>query len=152
MSIPDTNLPIFFQQYTVTPLLGSGVTVVFSTVSANPSNQALSRVWSFNSQLKVDRPLSTISLLYDFSAVQAQGYNVTFEGSVNGTLTIGKEKEAYNATRYVSYTFDSTQKTVLLTIRLPHTQYSFRQVPPREVWFSFTIDDSSFPPCSKASC
>jgi hypothetical protein len=142
-TIPDTNLPIFFSRYTIVPLFGSDVHVLFSTVSANPSNIPRSRVWSFVSQLSLPYvEKDTITLLYDFSCVQDEGYRASFEGHVYGTLSFGKQ--VYNATRYVRYTFDTYEKTLTLFLTIPDGLCGCLDTTNRILlWFDLTINDQS---------
>jgi len=81
MNIPDNNLPIYFQKYSIRS--SPDTSVLFSTLSANPSNVLGSRVWNFVfTAIILDPDSSEYVYDFDLKGVDDEGYQVSFEGGV----------------------------------------------------------------------
>ena len=91
-TIPDNNLPVYFQKYKVEILdskdnktkTGS---ITYTTVGAIPSNLKNERVWVFNLTGTLKPNVDKYYIVYDFSEVESS-FKVKFKDFVSGTITI----------------------------------------------------------------
>ena len=109
--VPDSNLSICLQNYTLTDNDGS---VQWSTVSAIPSNEPGKRVWNFNVSGKLTKKSVKHVLIGNFENVNSFGYTISFEGPLQGTIVIrGKVLDASN---YITYNYDQNKKEMTFEI------------------------------------
>jgi hypothetical protein len=79
-SIPENNLPIYFQKYTVAFIPSDTDTVAWSLISANPSNTFYYRVWSFQlSGTFAYTSRQTYVIEYNLDHVQTDGYVISLQ-------------------------------------------------------------------------
>jgi len=131
MSIEPTNLPIYFQKFTVV-LDPPTSSLDYTLISALPTNSPLNRLWNF--VFRGTMTASPLVFVIDFSNVEPDDYFITFEGRLSGTLEMyGK---VYSAGCYLSYAFDPVQKTVVLRMTNPRSEEPF---PDKGNAFSFQI-------------
>ena len=133
-AIPDTNLPIYFQDFSVVVSDGE---VHYTTVGLIPSNRALKRVASLVLQGNL-RPSSSCkyTVILDFSNVAAVG-SVVLEGPLSGYVTIGR-CGIKDAARCMSYDASrlATERILVLVLRA-------RVVDDMPFYISITINDTS---------
>ena len=126
MVIPAKNLPLYFQNYTVSTS-STDLSVLYSTVAANPSHHRRKRVWNFVLTLQTNDNTdctSSFSIVYDFhEATPPDSIVMNFEAFPYpaGTFGISGSRELYNAEKYISYAYDPNEKTITFLLRrFPH--------------------------------
>jgi hypothetical protein len=105
-TIPVNNQTISLQNFTV-----NIYQTHFATITLIPSNVSQKRVWNF----VLSGIISNYTIIYDLSNVLSEGYNITFEGLVYGTLQIGNQ--SYIANDYMKSIIDLKQKTITFVIQ-----------------------------------
>jgi len=111
--IPDNNLPICVQRYQFKFLNDTG-NVTWTTSCAVPSNIPFKRVWNFNLSGNIIKSSNKHILIGDFSKVVTEGYSITFEGPIQGTIII--QNQILDANKYMKYEYDSDKKIMTWTI------------------------------------
>jgi hypothetical protein len=101
--IPDNNLPVCVQRYEFKFTENDGI-VTWTTACAIPSNLSTKRVWNFNISGNIDKKLCRHILRGDFSQVKTFGYKISFEGPIQGTITINGR--VLDANKYMDYRYD----------------------------------------------
>lgn len=122
--------------------------VLFSTVTLNPSNLPTKRVWNINLSGYLKPNVHKYYITFDFHKVDWGGdkRKVTFEDFPIGTFNICGR--VLNATKYTKFTFCSKTETV--TIIIDTSKWDFRLK--REAPFSFNINlNDSTPMCAISS-
>lgn len=125
--------------------------VLFSTVSVNPSNVPMKRVWNINLSGYLKPNVHKYYITFDFHKVdwgEGDKQTISFEDDPIGTFNVCGR--VLNATKYINFTFCSETETV--TIIIDTSKWDFRLK--REAAFSFNINlnDDANPNCAiKAS-
>jgi hypothetical protein len=109
--IPNNNLPVCIQEYEWKFLNDSG-NVTWATSCAIPSNVELNRVWNFNLSGNIIKTSNIHILVGDFNKVKTYGYTITFEGPLQGTITINGQ--VLDANKFIDYKYDSDKKIMTL--------------------------------------
>jgi hypothetical protein len=113
-TIPVNNQTVSLQNFTVDIFQTN-----FATITFIPSNVPSKRVANF----LLSGTINSQTITYDLSKVISQGYNVTFEGSVYGTLQVNNQ--SYIANEYMKPFIDLKKKTITFTIEnIPITEQS----------------------------
>lgn len=110
-TIPENNLPIYFQQFTVSFLPPETGTLSWSLLSANPSNREYYRVWSFQlNGILAYTTRDTYIIEYNLDNVQTDGYVISFEGDCIGTITISNVLFVIN-NKTLKFTYEDDEDT-----------------------------------------
>ena len=141
-TIPNNNLPIYLQRYTV-DIFGNKEKkygdVLYSTVGAIPSNVKEERVWELNATGYLQPNVDKYYILYDFKDVDYEGKNIRFENILSGTFNICGQ--VLDATKILKFTYSDDQST--LTIEVDTKKWNFRLREIVEFSYCLNIDDSS---------
>jgi len=116
--IPDNNLPIFLQKYTVAITDGA---VSWALLSANPSNTPQARVWSF--QLNGTLSYTTRDayvIEYNLDNVETGGYVISFEGQPIGSLILSNKAYVVNQ-KNLTFTYEDTRTQKRIRLYLDAT-------------------------------
>lgn len=105
--ISDNNLPVCIQAYQWTFTNNTG-NITWASTCAIPSNLPTKRVWNFNLSGNINKSSKQHILIGDFSKVKTFGYNITFEGPIQGTITINGK--VLDANKYINWTYDRDAK------------------------------------------
>lgn len=141
ITIPPQNLAIFLQKFSVTAPGAASFLSNYSSVGVMTTNAPQKRQWqfTFNGSF-ISR--SSFEIVYDFSKVNTYGYSITFEGDLNGFLTI--DGKIYAADKYLSYIPQTPQdienKVVRLRFRPPCPRSSTTE---RSLYYVTNLNDSS---------
>jgi len=109
------NLAAYLQGVSVEP--SSNITSQYFVTASLPSSIKNRRVWQFTTQGTISGT-STLTLDYTQAHQNCPLYNITFEGALNGLLTI--HNQTFSANKYMSYALSPTNPYVLvLTINIP---------------------------------
>ena len=137
MEIPNNNLPIYLQQYSVRIVDGETNepkgNIQYSTVGAIPSNQIQRRVWNLNLTGKLDPNADIYKIVYDFSNVNLKEL-VTFENDLSGTFRICDR--VMDASKIMTYEYSEKEST--LTILINRKKWGFRLR--KSTLFSYTLE------------
>jgi hypothetical protein len=113
--ISSNNLAVYLQGVTVEP--SSNLTSEYFVTASLPSSASLRRVWQFTTQGTITGPdTATLTLDYTQAHINCPEYNITFEGALNGTLTV--KNQIFSANKFMSYTLTSAY-VLVLTLRVP---------------------------------
>ena len=113
--ISSQNLAVYLQDVTVTP--SSNMTSEYFVTASLPSSASLRRVWQFTSQGTITGPeIATLTLDYTQAYINCSDYNITFEGALNGLLTI--HNQVFSANKFMSYQLTSAY-VLVLTLKIP---------------------------------
>lgn len=111
--IPNNNLLFCIQDYQWTFVNNTG-NITWATSCAIPSNLITKRVWNLNLSGNINKSSKQHVLIGNFNKVKTFGYTITFEGPIQGIITInGKELDA---NKYMDWTYDSETKIMTWTI------------------------------------
>ncbi len=144
-TIPDDNLPVYFQKYDVNIFddkKESVGNVLYTTVGAISSNKKRKRVWSLNLTGYLKPNVDKYNITYDFSEIDYPEKNsIRFENIISGTFTICGR--VLDASKIVGFDYKYNDKESTLTIELDTSKWDFRLK--KEVLFSYdlNVDDSS---------
>jgi len=111
--ISNNNLAVYLQGVSVQP--SSTITTDYFVTASLPSSAENRRVWNFTTQGTITGT-STLTLDYTQAHTACPAYNITFEGALNGTLTI--HNQVFSANKYVSYQLTSPY-VLVLTLHIP---------------------------------
>jgi hypothetical protein len=113
--INSNNLAVYLQGVSVTP--SSNLTSEYFVTASLPSSASLRRVWQFTTQGTITGPdTATLTLDYTQAHINCPDYNITFEGALNGLLTI--HNQVFSANKFMSYTLTSAY-VIVLSIKIP---------------------------------
>ena len=136
------NLAVYLQGVSVTT--SSFLTSEYFVTGSLPSASKNKRVWQFITQGTITGPdNATITLDYTQASENCPTYNITFEGALNGTLTI--HNQVFSANKYMSYALSLTNPYVLyLTIKIPkRIQECYGATTPQAYFLNVYVNDSS---------
>ena len=132
------NLAFYLQGVSVQP--SSTITSEYFVTASLPSSASLRRVWQFTTQGTITGT-STLTLDYTQAAQKCPTYNITFEGALNGLLTI--HNQTFSANKYISYTLLS-QYVLQLTIKIPKKIIEcYGAGTTQDYYFDVYVNDSS---------
>lgn len=145
--IPDKNLPIYLQKYTVDIFddkqTKSG-SILYTTVGAIPSNVNEQRVWELNLTGYLRPNIDKYCILYDFRDVDYEGKNIGFENILSGTFNICGQ--VLDASKVLNYRYSDEKST--LTIEIYTKKWGFQIKKLVNFSYCINVDDSS---CSTLS-
>lgn len=148
--ISSNNLAVYIQGVTVTP--SSNITTEYFVTASLPSCIKNKRVWQFTTQGTITGPdTAVITLDYTKAHINCPEYNITFEGALNGTLTI--HNQVFSANKFMSYSLVSTY-VLQLSIRIPKAILEcYGTGTTQNYFFDVYVNDSSttFYNCSSTS-
>jgi len=110
----NNNLAIYLQGVSVST--SSNLSFEYFTTASLPSSAMFRRVWLFTTQGTLSGTTSTLTLNYTEAITQCPLYNITFEGALNGNLTI--HNQVFSANKYITYELTS-RYVLVLTIKTP---------------------------------
>ena len=138
-TIPDNNLPVYFQKYKVEILdskdnktkTGS---ITYTTVGAIPSNLKNERVWAFNLTGTLKPNVDKYYIVYDFSEVESS-FRVKFKDFVSGTITICGQ--VLDATKLIKDRYTYSLEDLKVIIELDTSIWDFKLK--KESIFSYNL-------------
>lgn len=133
--IPENNLPIYLQNYTVSILSGNekSGTVDYTTVGIIPSNVSGKKVWNFKVSGTLQPQTDEYIFLFDFQNVNYDA-KISFEDKISGSLNICGRVLDISKNGY--FTYSSKFKT--LSIILSKQRWGF--LLKRESKFSLNVE------------
>ena len=139
--IPDNNLPIYLQKYTVEIFSSKENetkygSIVYSTVGAIPSNQEEKRVWQLNLTGYLKPNVNKYHIVYDFKDVDYNEKNIIFENIVSGTFNICSQ--VFDASKIIGRNYTFSDKDSTLTIIIDMVKLGFQLK--KESLFSYDIN------------
>jgi len=140
--ISRNNLAVYLQGVTVEP--SSNITSEYFVTASLPSSASLRRVWQFTTQGTITGPeVATLTLDYTQAHENCPDYNITFEGALNGTLTV--KNQVFSANKFMSYTLTSAY-VIVLSIKIPKSiQECFGPTTTQNYSFSVYVNDAATP-------
>ena len=140
--ISRNNLAVYLQGVSVEP--SSNLTSQYFVTASLPSSASLRRVWQFTTQGTITGPdTATLTLDYTQAHINCPLYNITFEGALNGLLTI--HNQVFSANKFMSYTLTSAY-VLVLTLRVPKSiQECFGPGTTQNYSFSVFLNDAATP-------
>lgn len=143
--IPNNNLPIYLQEYTVDILDDSenkkAGSVQYTTVGAISSNEKGKRVWQLNLTGYLEPNVQKYNIVYDFSNVNYKEKNIRFENIISGTFNIcGQVLDAFKIIGF-DYSYSDPEST--LTIKLDTSKWNFRIKKKIEFSYCINVDDQT---------
>jgi hypothetical protein len=115
--ISSNNLAVYLQGVSVEP--STNLTSQYFVTASLPSSVSTKRVWQFTTQGTITGPdVATLTLDYTQAYINCPLYNITFEGALNGLLTV--KNQVFSANKFMSYTLTSAY-VLVLTLRIPKT-------------------------------
>lgn len=142
--ISSNNLAVYLQGVSVEP--SSNLTSEYFVTASLPSSTSLRRVWQFTTQGTVKGPdTATLTLDYTQAHENCPEYNITFEGALNGTLTV--KNQVFSANKFISYSLVSTY-VLVLTLKIPKSiQKCFGPGTTQNYSFSVYLNDATTSSC-----
>jgi len=142
--ISSNNLAVYLQGVTVEP--STNITSEYFVTASLPSSASLRRVWQFTTQGTITGPeTATLTLDYTQAHENCPEYNITFEGALNGTLTV--KNQVFSANKFMSYTLTSAY-VLVLTLRVPKSiQECFGPGTTQNYSFSVFLNDATTSSC-----
>ncbi len=139
-TIPDNNLPLYFQQYKVYIVdakdnKSDAGSVQYTTVGAIPSNIKNKRVWAFDLTGTLKPNVERYHIVYDFSKVES-ALRVKFEDFISGTFTICGQ--VLDATKLIqdNYTYSLADLTVIIELDTSRLDFRIK----KETSFSYQLN------------
>lgn len=111
--IPNNNLSVCVQAYQWKFVNNTG-NITWATTCAIPSNIPTKRVWNINLSGNINKKSYKHILKGDFNKVKTFGYNITFEGPIQGTITI--DGKVLDANKYINWNYDDKKQIMIWTI------------------------------------
>jgi len=154
-TIPQNNLPIYLQEYTVSVLgnltsLDCSVspekevgTIQYSTLGVIPSNKKDARVWDLKASGTLKPHDKDYIIHYDLSKVNYDG-KVTFENPLSGVITVCGRVISISKKNATWFPCEAT-KTVSIIIDQSRWGFSIKKETPFSM--DIQLDDSDCPPC-----
>jgi hypothetical protein len=137
--ISQNNLAVYLQGVTVTP--SSNLTSEYFVTASLPSSASTKRVWQFTTQGKVTGPdTATLTLDYTQAHENCPDYNITFEGALNGSLTV--HNQVFSANKYMSYKLVSTY-VLEISVKVPKNILKCYGTTPQAYYFNVNINDGT---------
>lgn len=122
--IPPTQLPIYINNYYVSSNSSAGGTgtirVDYSTMELQPTNVYSKRIWNIHIHGTIfkDAVMSGIDLIFYENDTENDALEylsqIGFEGLLSGTFLVRSVVNAYDASQYWSYVYQSDKKTLTL--------------------------------------
>lgn len=147
--IPDENIPIYLQKFTVSieddlnNIVGNEI---YNTVGAIPSNVPFKRVWSLNLTGELSSHAEKYFIIYDFSGVDFEYKNqVSFENIITGIFFICGR--IMDARKFISYSF--SDEKFLLKLEIDTRKWDFRIKKPTTFSYELKLNDKSCVDCLK---
>jgi len=146
--ISRNNLAVYLQGVTVEP--STNITSEYFVTASLPSSASLRRVWQFTTQGTITGPeVATLTLDYTQAHINCPLYNITFEGALNGLLTI--HNQVFSANKFMSYTLTSAY-VIVLSIKIPKAILEcFGSGKTENYSFSVYVNDDSTTPTNSLS-
>ena len=143
--ISSTNLAVYLQGVSVTP--SSNLTSQYFVTASLPSSASTKRVWQFTTQGTITGPdTATLTLDYTQAHENCPLYNITFEGALNGTLTV--HTQVFSANKFISYQLTSTY-VLVLTLKIPKSiQECFGPATTQNYSFDVFVNDATYTNCT----
>ena len=142
INIPDQNLAIYLQKYSIEIKNAVGNIVGsrrYSTVGVLPSDEAGKRVWQLNLSGVLDPNIDVYSVVYDFSNVNYKYKDqITFENEIAGTFNICGR--VLDASKIIKYEYSDEKST--LTIKIDTENWDFRLKKRTNFNYQLNVDDS----------
>ena len=143
INIPDQNLAIYLQKYSIEIKNAVGNIVGsrrYSTVGVLPSDEPGKRVWQLNLSGVLDPNIDVYSVVYDFSNVNYKYKDqITFENEIAGTFNICGR--VLDASKIIKYEYSDEKST--LTIKIDTENWDFRLKKRTNFNYQLNVDDSS---------
>lgn len=138
-TIPDNNLPVYFQKYKVEILDGKDNktktgSITYTTVGALPSNLKNERVWAFNLTGILKPNVDKYYIVYDFSEVESS-FKVKFKDFVSGTISICGQ--VLDATKLIKDRYTYSLEDSIVIIELDTSIWDFQLK--KESIFSYNL-------------
>jgi hypothetical protein len=140
--IPPQNIAIFLQKFSISTVDALTLDSNYASVGVFTTNTTGARQWQFT----FDGLFSTneaFQIIYDFSKVNTYGYQITFEGTLNGFMNI--DGTLYATTKYLKYIpqtqEDIEQKIVRLLFKPPCLKETKGVV--RSLYYVTNLNDTS---------
>ena len=141
------NLAFYLQGVSVQP--SSSITSEYFVTASLPSSAISKRVWQFTTQGTMTGT-STLTLDYTQAAQKCPLYNITFEGALNGLLTI--HNQTFSANKYMSYTLLS-QYVLQLTVKIPKKILEcYGAGTTQDYYFDVYVNDAATSSCRTPIC
>ena len=148
MSIPTTNLSVFFKNVEVD--VTSGI-FSYGTVGSIPNTLLNTpgqnfRMWNFCLAMELSpTPDNEYTITIDGTQIAPKPVQISFEGKLSGIMTV--QSKTFNAHKYITYSWDAANPFVIqLHVKLPCqiTRQTF-------VYLNININDCSLAnqPCGK---
>jgi hypothetical protein len=99
--IPDKNLAIFLQKFSISAPNATSFVSNYASVGIVTTNAPDERQWQFTWDGTFSSSVRSFELIYDFSQVDSYGYSIYFKGKLNGFLNL--DGQLYAATNYLTY-------------------------------------------------
>ena len=151
INIPDQNLAIYLQKYSIEIKNAVGNIVgsrKYSTVGVLPSDEPGKRVWQLNLSGVLDPNIDVYSVVYDFSSVNYKYKDqITFENEIAGTFNICGR--VLDASKIIKYQYSDEKST--LTIEIDTKNWDFRLKKRTNFNYQLNVDDSSTV-CNYSEC
>lgn len=138
--IPEQNLPIYIQNFTVNI---KNTFPLYALVSLLPSNVKNARVVNLvlsSTNLQIKQENGIINVEYDFKEVDNAGYRITIEGSFNGQLQLNME--ILNPEKHIKYVYDRTSMILRMMIYVPRKLWYATNL---TLFYNLFINDCSNP-------
>ena len=143
INIPDQNLAIYLQKYSIEIKNAVGNIVgsrKYSTVAVLPSDESGKRVWQLNLSGVLDPNIDVYSVVYDFSNVNYKYKDqITFENEIAGTFNICGR--VLDASKIIKYEYSDEKST--LTIEIDTKNWDFRLKKRTNFNYQLNVDDDS---------
>lgn len=145
VTIPPQNLAIFLQKFTVSAPDALTFLSNYNSVGVMTTNAPSKRQWQFTFNGYFTSK-SLFEIIYDFSQVDTYGYSITFEGNLNGFLTV--DGKIYAADKYLLYIPQTPQdilnKIVRLQFKPPCPRSTTNE---RSLYYVTNINDAAASSC-----
>jgi len=138
--IPPKNVAIFLQKFVVTAPTADSFSSSYASVGVVTTNSPGNRQWQFtwNGSFSSTK---AFQIIYDFSAVDTYGYNITFEGNLNGFLTV--DGEIYAADKYITYIPQTEQDILDKIVRIRFKPPCRQPLRDRTLYYVLNLNDGS---------
>jgi hypothetical protein len=138
--IPPQNVAIFLQKFVVTAPTADSFSSSYASVGVVTTNSPGNRQWQFtwNGSFSSTK---AFQIIYDFSAVDTYGYNITFEGNLNGFLTV--DGQIYAADKYITYIPQTEQDILDKIVRIRFKPPCRQPLRDRSLYYVLNLNDGS---------
>jgi hypothetical protein len=138
--IPEENVAIYLQKFVVTAPSATTFSSSYASVGVVTTNSPGNRQWQFTWNGSFSST-QAFEIIYDFSQVNTYGYQIRFEGNLNGFITV--DGQIYASDKYMKYIPQTQQDILDKIVRLRFKPPCREPLRNRTLYYVLNLNDTS---------